>query len=339
MQAMSQHHPNPQQKSNQHANVGTNKKKEETRRKLEQQNLKTKLIEVEGAGDGGTVKPNHQHDHSNCQLLKSKSPLQATTGIYNQTKHKGSITSMDQLQQQMQSILLCSEANEKPQNCQHRKNSGSRRNSLDQELEPAQQHPNSENNRPLSKSARLRQRRKAAQRNKYVAMDCEMVGVGHNGQDDMLARVSIVNKQGEVLLDKFVKPWIKVTDYRTSVSGIRPKDIENGEDFHLVQDEVVELLHGKILVGHAIRNDLAVLYIKHPYKNIRDTARYKPLCRLVSNGRTPSLKLLSQAILGLEIQTGEHNSVEDARAAMKIYNCLSGDWEKYIQKQQHNHHK
>ncbi|XP_014100162.1 uncharacterized protein [Bactrocera oleae] len=347
MQAMSQQTSNPQKKSNEHASASNSKKKGDAKRKLEQQHLKTKLFEVEGAGDGGSVKQK-QHDYSNCQLLKSKSPLQATTAANNQSKHKEAITSIDKLQQQMQSILSCSRVNAKQQICHLRNNSdsqcGSRRNSLAREQESEHheahdQHPNSENNRPLSKSARLRQKRKAAQRNKYVAIDCEMVGVGHNGQDDMLARVSIVNKQGEVLLDKFVKPWITVTDYRTSISGIRPKDIENGEDFHLVQDEVVALLQGKILVGHAIRNDLAVLHIKHPYRNIRDTARYKPLCRLVSNGRTPSLKLLSQAILGMEIQIGEHNSVEDARAAMKIYNCLSGDWEKYIQKQQHNHHK
>ncbi|XP_013119303.1 uncharacterized protein LOC106096207 [Stomoxys calcitrans] len=187
----------------------------------------------------------------------------------------------------------------------------------------------------LSKAARLRQKRKANQLNKYVAMDCEMVGIGLNGQEDMLARVSIVNKRGEVLIDKFVKPRESVTDYRTSVSGIRSHDIENGEDFRQVQEEVIQLLQGKILVGHAIRNDLAVLHIKHPYSNIRDTARYKPLCRLVANGRTPSLKRLTLVILGQEIQTGEHNSVEDARAAMNIYNRLSSEWEKYLKKHQH----
>lgn len=95
----------------------------------------------------------------------------------------------------------------------------------------------------LTKSAKHRQKRKAAQQ-KYVAMDCEMVGVGSNGQDDMLARVSIVNKRGEVLLDKFVKPTEPVTDYRTSISGIRPNDILNGENFKEVQEEVIEILTG-----------------------------------------------------------------------------------------------
>ncbi|XP_037939144.1 RNA exonuclease 4 [Teleopsis dalmanni] len=189
-------------------------------------------------------------------------------------------------------------------------------------------------NSQLSKSARQRRKRQA-QRELYVAMDCEMVGIGPHGNDDMLARVSIVNKSGEVLLDKYVKPREKVVDYRTEISGIRPTDIENGEDITVVQDEVIEILQGKILVGHGIRKDLSVLYIKHPYKNIRDTSRYRPLSRLISNGRTPSLKRLSEEILGLKIQTGEHNSIEDARAAMNIYNRLSQDWEKYIQKRKY----
>nr|XP_016997585.2 RNA exonuclease 4 [Drosophila takahashii] len=187
---------------------------------------------------------------------------------------------------------------------------------------------------PLTKSARMRIK-KQAQRNRYLAMDCEMVGVGHNGQDDMLARVSIVNRVGHVLLDKHVKPRMEVTDYRTSVSGIRPQDIANGEDFLAVQNEVVKLLHGRILVGHALGNDLAVLSIRHPFDDIRDTSRYKPLCKLVSNGHTPSLKRLTMAVLGQEIQTGEHNSVEDARAAMGIYNRIAGDWEKYLERKRH----
>lgn len=41
-----------------------------------------------------------------------------------------------------------------------------------------------------------------------VAMDCEMVGVGPNGTRSVLARVSIVDSEGKVLLDKhlFCKP-------------------------------------------------------------------------------------------------------------------------------------
>lgn len=41
---------------------------------------------------------------------------------------------------------------------------------------------------------------------KHIAMDCEMVGVGFQGKDHMLARISIVNQQGDIIMDKYVKP-------------------------------------------------------------------------------------------------------------------------------------
>ncbi|KAL5292419.1 REXO4 family protein [Megaselia abdita] len=166
-----------------------------------------------------------------------------------------------------------------------------------------------------------------------VSIDCEMVGVGLNGTDDMLARVSIVNQKGEILLDKYVKPTEPVVDYRTKYSGIRPQDITNAEEFEKVQDEVIDLLEGKVIVGHAVHNDLRVLYIKHPFKLLRDTSKFKPLARLVgTHGGTPSLRKLTKALLGKDIQDGEHDSVEDARAAMDIYNKTSVEWEKYIKK-------
>lgn len=59
-------------------------------------------------------------------------------------------------------------------------------------------------------------------------MDCEMVGVGPDGNDSALARISIVNQFGHCVYDKFVKPKEQVTDYRTWVSGVRPEDLKTG---------------------------------------------------------------------------------------------------------------
>ena len=50
-----------------------------------------------------------------------------------------------------------------------------------------------------------------------LGMDCEMVGVGREGSDSVLARVSIVNHFGHPVYDKFVAPREKVTDYRLGV--------------------------------------------------------------------------------------------------------------------------
>ena len=47
----------------------------------------------------------------------------------------------------------------------------------------------------------------------------------------------------------------------------------------------------------------------------------------MSSGRTPSLKNLAAKYLGLTIQEGEHNSVEDARAALNLYLMFRKEWE------------
>lgn len=160
---------------------------------------------------------------------------------------------------------------------------------------------------------------------KQVAMDCEMVGIG-DGTDSMIARVSIVNKYGDCVYDKYVKPREKIVDYRTAVSGIRPEHLQDGESFNIVQKEVADILKGRILVGHALKHDLNVLYLSHPRRYWRDTSKYKPF-RQISKGNTPSLKKLAHELLGRKIQVGEHNSVEDARAAMQLYMLYKNKWE------------
>ncbi|KAK2120540.1 REX4, RNA exonuclease 4 [Saguinus oedipus] len=61
-----------------------------------------------------------------------------------------------------------------------------------------------------------------------LALDCEMVGVGPKGEENVAARVSIVNQYGKCVYDKYVKPTELVTDYRTAVSGIRPENLKQG---------------------------------------------------------------------------------------------------------------
>ncbi|XP_037087305.1 RNA exonuclease 4-like [Pollicipes pollicipes] len=186
------------------------------------------------------------------------------------------------------------------------------------ERERPAERPNEQEAPPAKPKARLPSH--------YIAMDCEMVGVGHSGQENMLARVSIVNSLCQPIYDKFVKPMERVTDYRTSVSGVRPKDLVNGESFEVVQKEVAALLKGRVLVGHAVYNDLRVLLLSHPKRHTRDTSSYKPFRRMF-NGSIPSLKNLAHKILAVDIQKGEHDSVQDARATMQVYQTHRREWE------------
>ncbi|BGP52674.1 hypothetical protein JCM8202_004799 [Rhodotorula sphaerocarpa] len=160
----------------------------------------------------------------------------------------------------------------------------------------------------------------------YLAMDCEMVGVGPEGVESTLARVSIVNYHGCVVLDRFVRPREKVTDYRTWVSGVREEDLRNAPSFAEVQKEVSALLNDRILVGHALSNDTTVLLLSHPRHMTRDTSKYAPLQGLARTKR-PGLKTLAKLVLGVDIQSGEHSSIIDARATMAIYRSQKPAWE------------
>ncbi|KAH9889536.1 ribonuclease H-like domain-containing protein [Cubamyces lactineus] len=164
---------------------------------------------------------------------------------------------------------------------------------------------------------------------KYVAIDCEMVGVGIDGEESALARVSLVNFHGAVLLDAFVRPRERVVDYRTQWSGIRPTDMVHAKSFEEVQKQVADILKDRILVGHAVHNDLKALLLSHPRPLLRDTQSLSHKHKLPSaRGRRPALRHLVQHELGLTIQSGEHSSVTDARATMALFRLHRKEWEK-----------
>ncbi|CAB3403848.1 unnamed protein product [Caenorhabditis bovis] len=161
-----------------------------------------------------------------------------------------------------------------------------------------------------------------------VAIDCEYVGGGSDGKSDILARISIVNDKGHIVYDKYVKPTEKVTDYRTAISGIRPDDLKKGIPFDKAQTEVSKLLEGRIVVGHAVHNDFRVLKLTHGRKLTRDTAKCSIFKNRMEQHRgTPSLKRLAKEVLGIEIQRGEHDSITDARVALRLYESVKKQWE------------
>ncbi|WFD28533.1 3'-5' exonuclease [Malassezia nana] len=165
----------------------------------------------------------------------------------------------------------------------------------------------------------------------YVAVDCEMVGVGPRGSRSALARVSIVNWYGHVVLDRFVKPKELVTDYRTWVSGVRPKHLRDAPSFETVQQEVADIFRGRVVVGHAIDNDLKALLLSHPRALLRDTAHFQPL-REIAGTKHPGLRRLCELVLGIHIQQKgkAHSSVEDARATMALFRTQKEAWDRAL---------
>lgn len=150
------------------------------------------------------------------------------------------------------------------------------------------------------------------------ALDCEFCQ-SLNGP--VLARVSMINFQGEVVYDTYVKPKECIINYVTRYSGITEELLRDvtttAKD---VQEKLLEIVSsGDILIGHSIESDLNVMKIRHP--NVIDTSliydhpKGPPL--------KPGLKWLSKQFLAREIQQGEitgegHSSVEDLQACLDL---------------------
>jgi len=171
---------------------------------------------------------------------------------------------------------------------------------------------------------------------RYVALDCEMVGIGADGVESALARASVVDWRGISLYDAYVCVSAPVTDYRTHVSGITPDHIlqsEGAVSFGECRDKILELLKDRVVVGHGLENDFKVLAIDHPKENVRDTAYYGGLMR--GDPYCPGffvprkLRELAAEYAGIVIQAHgqEHCSVTDAAAAMAVYRHKRLEWE------------
>ncbi|KAI1172543.1 ribonuclease H-like domain-containing protein [Nemania sp. FL0916] len=165
---------------------------------------------------------------------------------------------------------------------------------------------------------------------KYIAVDCEMVGGEPSaGTLDMLARVSCVDFHGQQIYDSFVLPRSRVVDYRTPITGITASTLRspNARPFDEVQGAVAELLKDRILVGHDVKHDLAVLELSHPQAQTRDTARHASF-RRHGHGRKPALRVLAREVLGLDdFQNGRHSSVEDARVTMLLFRAKKSEFD------------
>ncbi|KAL9043744.1 MAG: hypothetical protein Q9214_003079 [Letrouitia sp. 1 TL-2023] len=167
-----------------------------------------------------------------------------------------------------------------------------------------------------------------------LAVDCEMCM--DEGHELALTRISVVNWDGDVVMDELVKPEKPIADYLTQlacVTSLKDADAKIGPRYsgitqekleHIntsvsdIQGRLLELISPRtILIGHSLNSDLDALKMTHPF--IIDTSLVYP------HHRGPplknSLRWLAQKYLNREIQKGGalgHNSVEDSLACMDL---------------------
>lgn len=150
---------------------------------------------------------------------------------------------------------------------------------------------------------------------KVFALDCEFCQVASG---NALTRISIVDYNGNVVMDKYVKPADTIIDYKTMYSGITEdmlKDVTT--TLQDIQNEFVTIVSSNdTLLGHSLESDLNIIKVRHP--KIVDTAHIYHDGR--GNSYSPSLKWLTKQYLGRLIQDGNdgHSSVQDAIAVLEL---------------------
>ncbi|KAM7509125.1 hypothetical protein LguiA_019578 [Lonicera macranthoides] len=172
-------------------------------------------------------------------------------------------------------------------------------------------------------------------RTRVVSLGCKMVGGGSDGSLDICARVCLIDEHENLIFHTYVKPNISITNYRYETTGIRPDLLRDAMPLKQVQRKIQEFLcngepmwkirprggRAKILVGHGLDHDLESLELEYPTTMIRDTAKYPPLMK--TSKLSNSLKYLTKAYLGYEIQSGMQDPYEDCVATMRLYERMS----------------
>ncbi|KAF8590468.1 hypothetical protein K439DRAFT_1329688 [Ramaria rubella] len=142
-----------------------------------------------------------------------------------------------------------------------------------------------------------------------------------------LARVSVLRgdgpNQGLPFIDDHIHTSETIVDYLTEWSGIRFGDLDPQVSKHTlvplkVAYKKLRLLVdlGCIFIGHGLAKDFRTINIFVPHEQVIDTV---DLYFLKERQRKLSLRFLSWFVLGENIQTDTHDSIEDARSALMLY--------------------
>ncbi|KAF8525311.1 ribonuclease H-like protein [Gautieria morchelliformis] len=152
-----------------------------------------------------------------------------------------------------------------------------------------------------------------------AALDCEMI---YTTGGMRVARVSVVDGDGEKVFDEFVRmdDGVKVIDYITRFSGVTPERLAAAVLDLAATRRALRAFIGPhtVLVGHALDNDLKTLRMVH--HRVVDTCVLFP-----HRGGPPYRRALRDLVsdkLQRMIQTGDeaagHSSVEDAAATLDL---------------------
>ncbi|KAK7705004.1 poly(A)-specific ribonuclease [Botryosphaeria dothidea] len=169
----------------------------------------------------------------------------------------------------------------------------------------------------------------------FVSLQREEIEISASGQRETirpsrlgLARVSVLRggddeDEGRPFIDDYIAITEPIVDHLTLFSGISPGDLDRATSKHALVGLKVAykklwlLLNlGCVFVGHGLPKDFRTINIHVPKAQVVDTV---DLYFIPARQRKLSLRFLAWIVLEEDIQQDTHDSVEDARTALKLW--------------------
>ncbi|MCJ1423563.1 poly(A)-specific ribonuclease [Sticta canariensis] len=168
----------------------------------------------------------------------------------------------------------------------------------------------------------------------FVALRAEEIEISATGEREVirptrlgLARVSVLRGAGMLQAVPFIDDHIAIrepiVDYLTKYSGLKPGDLDASRSTHalvtlkVAYKKIWLLLNlGVVFVGHGLPSDFRTMNIHVPKAQVMDTV---DLFYIRARARKLSLRFLAFYLLHEDIQQNTHDSVEDARTALRLW--------------------
>lgn len=168
----------------------------------------------------------------------------------------------------------------------------------------------------------------------FVALRAEEIEISATGEREVirptrlgLARVSVLRGAGMLQAVPFIDDHIAIrepiVDYLTKYSGLKPGDLDASRSTHalvtlkVAYKKIWLLLNlGVVFVGHGLPSDFRTMNIHVPKTQVMDTV---DLFYIRTRARKLSLRFLAFYLLHEDIQQNTHDSVEDARSALRLW--------------------
>ncbi|KAI9494041.1 ubiquitin carboxyl-terminal hydrolase-domain-containing protein [Zychaea mexicana] len=168
----------------------------------------------------------------------------------------------------------------------------------------------------------------------FVALKREVTEIRSDGTKSLIrpstlvmARLSVIRgegpKEGVPFIDDYIEITEEVEDYLTEFSGITALDINPNTTTHTLVDHKMAYAKlrlladlGCVFIGHGLVKDFRTINILVPPEQIIDTV---DIYHIRDRQRKISLRFLAWHLLGQDIQSEGHDSIEDAETALVLF--------------------